>query len=213
MWQYSNYIFYFQTQAGAISNSITPSHNFNVLILGAESAGKSTICRHMRHINDENLDITEIFHLKKSIRAASVNYFANILPEFINSENIAGVHEQQCKIFLEGLKASSKINRKTLDAALKIWRIPSFQDYLQELMVSEDLLDEGSMRIHDTLERCHIEHKGNSTSMKPIHSDNPSKHFLKCYFRIISEGYIPTLEDTLALRIPTTGNLSIFWFI
>ena len=201
----------FQTQVGTISNNITHPKNVKVLILGAESAGKSTLCRHMRHINGEKLDNAEIFHLKNNIRAASLKYFTNIIPAFMNSKDVSAVQEQQCKIFLEVQKSSSEIDRKHLDAALKIWRIPSFQDCLQELMVSEDLYNESSRPIVDSFERSYTESEGNPTSMKPIQSDNPAKRFLNNFDKIVSEGYIPTLEDTLSLRIPTTGNLSLFW--
>ncbi len=167
----------------------------------------------MRHINWEKLGNEEIFHLKNSIRAASLKYFTNILPEFLKCENISAVHEQQCKLFLEEQKVLSKIDRKTLDAGLKIWRIPSFQDYLHELMLSGDLSDGRSITILDSFERYHREDEGKSTSMKPIHSDNPAKRFLNFFDKIVSEGYIPSLEDILSLRIPTTGNSSLFLFI
>ena len=42
--------------------------------------------------------------------------------------------------------------------------------------------------------------------MKHIYSDNPAKHFLKCFDRIMSEGYVPSLDDILNLRVPTTGT-------
>ena len=168
----------------------------------------------MRHISGDTLDNAEIFHLKNSIRAASLKYFTNIIPEFMNSKHISAVHGQQCKAFLEGQKFTSKIDRKILDAGLKIWRLPSFQDYLQELLVSEDFLDESLIRIRiDSFEQCHTNDRGQSTSLRKIHSDNPAKRFLNCFDKIVSEGYIPNLEDTLSLRIPTTGNVSHLWFI
>ena len=144
--------------------SPTSVKDVKVLILGAESAGKSTFCKHMRHINGEKLDSAEIFHLKNEIRAASIKYLTNIIPEFMESENISAIHEQQCKLFLEGQKFSSNINRKTLDAGLKIWRIPSFQDYLQGLMVSQHSLDGRSMKVLGSFEQCDTADKRKSTA-------------------------------------------------
>jgi len=167
----------------------------------------------MRHINGEKLDNAEIFHLKNKIRAASIKYLADIIPGFMDSENISAIHEQQCELFLEGQSFSSIINRKALDDGLKIWRIPSFQDYLQELMVSQHSLNGSSMKVLGSFERYHTEDESKSTALRPVYSDNPAKRFLNCFDKIVSEGYIPTLEDTLSLRIPTTGNSSLLGFI
>ena len=167
----------------------------------------------MRYINREKLDKVEMFHLKNSIRAASLQYFTNIIPEFLDTENISAIHEQQSKIFLEGQIFSSKIDRKTLDAGLKIWRTPSFQDFLQQLMFSEDVLDGSSMKILGSFEGNYTDGNENAASRRPILSDNPAKHFLNYFDRIVSKGYIPTMEDTLCLRIPTLGNSLLFWFI
>ena len=163
----------------------------------------------MRHINGEKLDDAKIYHFKNKIRASSIRYFIDIMPHFIKSENISTVHRQQCKMFLEGQKASSKIDRIILDAGLKIWRIPSFQDYLQEFISSEVLSDESSIETPVSFEPDQIHVKERSTTMTKIHSDNPAKRFLNCFDKIVAEGYIPNLEDILNLRIPTTGNLSL----
>ena len=39
-------------------------------------------------------------------------------------------------------------------------------------------------------------------------SDDPAIHFLPAFSRIMDEGYCPTLQDILSLRIPTTGTVT-----
>ena len=171
----------------------------------------------MRHINGQTLEKAEILHLKNNIRVASLKYFTDTIPEFMDTDNISAILKLQSKIFLEGQKFSPKTDRKTLDAGLKIWRTPSFQDYLQELLFSDDFGNGRQIRMEwkvvGSFERDHTDENENSASRRRIFSDNPAKHFLNYFDRIVSEGYIPTMEDFLCLRIPTTGNALLVWFI
>ena len=182
-----------------------PEHKkAKVLILGAAESGKSTICRHMRQLHGDKFGETELLHFKQTIRASCLEYFIRTVSDIIENKPLISKDRQECLELVRNYRATTDVDRNYLNNAVSVWFLPSVQEYISDITT----LDTVAANINDeelpeddqtTVQR--LQH-----SVQKLHSDNPANHFLRCFDKILAEGYTPKLEDILSLRIPTTGN-------
>ena len=179
-----------------------PTREAKVLILGNSDAGKSTLSRHMRQLHGKTFTDTEIVGFKEKVRSASLKHFISILHDFLKEENIQQPLQCRCERFLEEWKRGTNMERYFLDSGIEIWRVLQFQKYIQQQIGCSNLWD---VRSIDNPE--HADSEGNSVTFeKHMHSDDPAKHFLLCFDRIMTKGYHPNIDDILNLKDPTIGN-------
>ena len=112
----------------------------------------------------------------------------------------------------------SEPDREFIDRALGIWQISALQGYFRQMTL------DATQSMDVTINSLEMDDTGNqsvqtSSQGRRIHSDNPFNHFMRCFDRIMSQGYHPKLEDILNLRLPTSGRhfqlreISIEYFI
>ena len=178
------------------------SHDAKVLILGTSDAGKSTLCRHMRQLYGKKFSEEEMTQFKYKVRSSCLKHFVSCLHDFLRERSTSPSLHQHCDRFLEEWKRHSWLDRPFLNSGISIWNIPAFQMYIGGVLDSKYAPIEETF---DTLQSIESIDLAASSFRKIIYSDNPAKHFLSCFDRIMSEGYRPTLDDILNLKDPTTG--------
>ena len=176
-----------------------------ILILGNSDAGKSTLCRHMRQLYGKTFSESEMIRFKGKVRSACLKHFISILHDFSKENGILQPLQNRCEQFLEEWKRETLMQRHFLDSGVAIWRILLFQNYIQLKIGAhvQVLIDSGSNN--------NTEHAKSDKFplQKQMHSDDPAKHFLLCFDRIMSKGYQPILDDILNLKDPTIGIYQI----
>ena len=97
-----------------------------------------------------------------------------------------------CVEFLQDYRSRdlNSYDRKFLETAVQVWRFYSVQKYILKIINSTATENGSGFVVHSR-----------------TYSDNPSNQFLPSFSRIMSKGYKPTLEDILAVRIPTIGKI------
>ena len=178
-----------------------PTREAKVLILGNSDAGKSTLSRHMRQLHGKTFTDTEIVGFKEKVRSASLKHFISILHDFLKEENLQQPLQCRCERFLEEWKRGTNMERHFLDSGIEIWRILQFQKYIQWKIGYCKLL---VVRSIDNPKHADSEVQS-MTFEKQMHSDDPAKHFLLCFDRIMTKGYHPNIDDILNLKDPTIG--------
>lgn len=157
----------------------------------------------MRQLHGERFGDAEILHFKQTIRASCMEHFINILSDILEYKPLLAKDRDRCVLLLEQYKEKPNIDRNFLDSAVKIWQIDIVQEYISEITS----LDSFSASINDEGLPEDVDSKvQRDKSVQKLHSDNPANHFLRCFDKILAEGYTPRLEDILNLRIATTGN-------
>ncbi len=163
-----------------------------VLVLGAAGAGKSTLIRHIRIINNHDFSDDEIGYFSKMVKYATLEALGDILmhPDFITKE--ARTREWQNLVenylVLKGPgndhldKMPDRQWNKLIRIALKIWREPVVQESIAEKL----------------------------TGNLPFLQD-PKPYFLTSIEHIMSKEYKPSHEDILSLRLPTKGKYSPYF--
>jgi len=86
------------------------------------------------------------------------------------------------------------MERTFLDSGVAIWRVSSFQEYIQQ-----------RTKITNQLNNTSCDSGKLTFKQKQLHSDNPAKHCLIYFDRIMNKGYQPNLDDILNLKDPTIG--------
>ena len=157
----------------------------------------------MRQLHGEKFGDAEMLNFKQTIRASCIEYFINILSDVLEYKPLLAKDRDRCVLLLEQYKEKPNIDRNLLDSAVKIWQIRTVQEYISEITS----LDSFSASINDEGLPEDVDSKvQRDKSVQKLHSDNPASHFLRCFDKILAEGYTPRLEDILNLRIATTGN-------
>ena len=164
----------------------------------------------MRQLYGQQFTDEEILDFKKKIQLSTLQHFVTIIQNVLEKENIPQLLKQHCCNFLDEWKNVIPAGRDFLNDAVTIWRIISVQKYADTAITLNHRL-----RTADNLESYLSFGSDLTLSMllNRVHSDNPAKHFLSSFERIICEQYRPTLEDILNLRDPTAGNVSIKVFV
>lgn len=175
-----------------------------VLILGAAESGKSTICRHMRQLHGDKFGDAEMLNFKQTIRASCLEYFVDTVSDIIENEPLLSKDRQECLELVRKYREKTDVDRSYLNVAVSVWLLPSVQEYISEITT----LDSVSANVNDEgLPEDGQSRVQRDNTVQRLHSDNPANHFLRCFDKILAEGYTPKLEDILNMRIPTTGNI------
>ena len=179
-----------------ISSQKRNVHEAKVLVLGSSDAGKSTLCRHMSQLYGEQFTESEILRFKGKVRSACLKHFVSILHDFLKEDYVRPSLQHLCERFLEEWKRGSLMERSFLDSGVAIWRVSSFHEYIQQ-----------RIKITNQLNNTSCDSGKLTFKQKQLHSDNPAKHCLIYFDRIMNKGYQPNLDDILNLKDPTIGTL------
>ena len=120
----------------------------------------------------------------------------------MEENKVASEHRNACADFLEQFKSNGNKDRQFLDKLVAIWRNSTLQECILGMKEQRHFLTTSSRTSDETAPSgTDVEKNQNK-----LHSDHPAHHFLPSFARIMSEGYSPTSDDILSLRIPTTGK-------
>ena len=178
--------------------------------MGTADAGKTTLIRHMRQLNGEQFDKTELQQFKVEIKSACLKHFQDIVSYLIKKEILHSSDQEECKRFVEEFQEIHKHENLVKDKVeiwqervMSIWNISLVNNYILNITKG---LDTSLGRQRASYDKVILEKSSGITARK-LHSDNPANHFLQSFCRIISQDYKPTLEDILNLRLPTSGMI------
>ena len=159
----------------------------------------------MRQLYGETFSESEMLRFKGKVRSSCLKHFISILHDFSKEDDIPQPLQNRCEQFLEEWKRETLMQRHFLDSGVAIWRILLLQNYIQLKRCAnfQLIIDSGSNN--------NPEHTKSDKFpfQKQMHSDDPAKHFLLCFDRIMGKGYQPILDDILNLKDPTIGIYQI----
>ena len=164
----------------------------------------------MRQLHGKTFTDSEILRFKGKVRSACLKHFISILHDFLNEDDTPKPLQCRCEQFLEEWKRETLMERTFLDSGVAIWRILLFQNYIQKKIGSKNVNSIDSTN-YDIPENLEPEKMVSLCFQKQMHSDDPAKHFLLCFDRIMSKGYQPNLDDILNLKDPTIGKYQNFY--
>jgi len=108
---------------------------------------------------------------------------------------------KECVLFLEQMR-NRVVDHNLMERAVCLWKDANFKMYLSSLNLPV-LLDEPET----TSNSDQLKHNAGGR-LGSYQSDDPAYHLLPQLDVIMAEGYTPTMDDILSLRITTTGKIA-----